>query len=91
MCKKAIDQTAATNNFFDKLRGESYSRPAAIYELSNDGKADLIGFSVVWEGVLTFLGVRRDNSVYCTESVPYPAMGLRGVAARFGGDYAVAL
>ena len=91
MCKKKADRDAAINNFFDKLRGESYSRPAAIYELADDGQADLIGFSVIWEGALTFLGVRSNNSVFCTESVPYPTMGLRGIAAHFGGDYATAI
>ena len=91
MCKSAESRAKAMDNFFVKLRGEPYSKPRAIYARDFDGRDDLIGFSAFFEGVLTFFRVMPDESVRCDGLVSYPAMGNRGIAAYYGGDYAVAI
>ena len=91
MCKSIESQNVATDNFFAKLRGEVYSHTKAIFEFSDDGRADLIGFAALIEdSVLTFFSVEPDNSVRCADCIARPAMGNRGIAAYFGGDYAEA-
>ena len=91
MCKKVESQRKAIDAFFDKLRGESYSRTYAIYERSDDGRPDLLGFAAFVEGVLNFFELRSDESIRIAGMVPYPQMGAKGIAHHFGGDYAVAI
>ena len=90
MCKSAENQNKAIDNLYAKLRDEVYSRPHAIYEHTDYGD-DLVGFAAFVEGTLNFFRVMPDNSVRCDGLVSYPAMGARGIAHQFGGDYAVAM
>ena len=91
MCKSTKSQEKATSNFFEKLRGEAYRKPRAIFEVADDGRADLIGFAAHVDGILNFFRVMPDESVRCDGLVSIPAMGNRGIAAYYGGDYAVAI
>lgn len=91
MCKKQENQNKAIDNFFDKLRGESYGRTFAIYERCDSEQSDLLGFAAFVDDVLNFFRVMPDDSVRVSDMVPYPAMGTRGIAAYFSGDYAVAI
>lgn len=87
MCK---DRELATAKFYDELREESVTKRHAIFEVDRDGKPDLIGFAATFaEGFMTFFDVDSENEVHCSNLVPIPAMGNRGVAAFFGGDYAI--
>lgn len=91
MCKRKENQNRVINRFFEKLRGESYSRPFAIYERCEGNTTDLIGFAAFVEGVLNFFEVRADESIRVVDMVPYPAMGANGIANHFGGDFALAI
>ena len=84
------DEKKAIDNLFTMLRGEPYSRPHAIYAHSIDGD-ELVGFAAFVEDVLTFFRVDSDESVHCDGLVSHPAMGARGIAAKYDADYAIAI
>ena len=93
MCKKDDDKRTAIGNFFNKLHGEgvAFQKPRALYEIADDGRADLVGFAAIIDGLLNFFRVMSDNSVRCDGMIPYPAMGNGGIAAYYDIDYAEAL
>lgn len=89
MCKSTESRKRATQNFFDKLRGEAYSKPRALYEISDDGKANLIGFAAFVDDCLNFFKVVEGTlAIRCDGIIPYPAMGNNGICAYYGADYA---
>lgn len=93
MCKKLNDQQDARNNLATMLCEEVVIRVHDIFEIDREGRADLIGFAALLgdgiDRIMTFFRVDSKNGVHCDGCISNPALGNRGIAAYYGGDYAV--